>query len=58
MCVAYIWVLRDGRKLEDLWISRAPSNGGILIAPKETTPPAYTKVGNMKQFIEDLVQDA
>ena len=54
MLAVYVWVLRDGRKLEDLWISRT-SDGEILIAPKETTPLEYMKVGNMKQFIESGV---
>ena len=53
MILVYIWVLRDGRELKDLWISKSPTTGKLLISSKERTPPAYIKLYDMKDFIEE-----
>ncbi|KKK88987.1 hypothetical protein LCGC14_2737620, partial [marine sediment metagenome] len=45
MFLVYIWVLKEGRQLEELIISH-DITGKLLIAPKETTPPAYVYVSN------------
>ncbi len=50
MFLVYIWVLKEGRQLEELIISH-DITGKLLIAPKETTPPAYVYVSNMKEYI-------
>ena len=54
MLLVYVWILRDGRKLEDLLVSCNPNTKKILIAPKETTPPAYVKISDMKEYILNM----
>ncbi len=52
--LVYVWILRDGRKLEDLFVSCKPNTKKILITQKETTPPAYVKISDMKEYILNM----
>lgn len=53
MKIAYVFVLRDRRKLEDIWFAKGPQ-GELLVSPKERVPPKYERVSDIKRYIESL----